>query len=69
MPTYDLQCSACGVYSEAIQPMHAPQPTRCEKCGKKKVRRVILSPPGTYNSYSPAHPRKNRGSGVRRKFQ
>ena len=41
--------------------MNQPQPTRCEKCGKKKVRRVLLKPCATYNSYcrAPAQePRK-----------
>jgi hypothetical protein len=47
--------------------MSQPQPTRCEKCGKKKVRRLILKPCATYNSYSPMHPRKHRGSGIGRK--
>ena len=47
--------------------MDAKQPTRCEKCGQKKVRRVLLKPCATYNNYSPMHPRKNRGSGIGRK--
>ena len=67
MPLYDLQCSACGNTFEAFQPMSQPQPTRCEKCGKKKVRWVLLKPCATYNSYSPMHPRKHRGSGIGRK--
>ncbi|MHB8108288.1 MAG: FmdB family zinc ribbon protein [Candidatus Cryosericum sp.] len=67
MPLYDLQCSACGTYTEAIQPMDQPQPTRCATCGKKKVHRVILKPVATYNNYSPMHPRKNRGTGIGRK--
>ena len=41
MPLYDLQCSACGHTFEAFQAMDAKQPTRCEKCGRKKVRRVL----------------------------
>ena len=67
MPLYDLGCSACGYTFEAFQAMNQPQPTRCEKCGAKKVRRVFLKPVATYNSYSPMHPRKRRGSGIGRK--
>jgi len=54
-------------YSALSLLMNKPQPTHCEKCGKKKVRRVILKPPATYNNYSPMHPRKRRGSGIGRK--
>ena len=67
MPQYDLECSVCGYGFEAYQLMDAKQPTRCPKCGRKKVRRVLLKPPATYNKYSPMHPRKNRGSGIGRK--
>ena len=67
MPLYDLQCSACGATSEEFQAMNQPQPTRCEKCGKKKVHRCILKPVATYNKYSPMHPRKMRGTGIGRK--
>ena len=67
MPLYDLECSACGYSFEEFQAMDAKQPTRCEKCGQKKVRRVLLKPCATYNNYSPMHPRKNRGSGIGRK--
>lgn len=67
MPMYDLQCEACGHAFEGFQPMHEPQPARCDKCGEKKVRRLILKPVATYNSYSPLHPRKKRGTGIGRK--
>jgi putative FmdB family regulatory protein len=63
MPLYDLQCSACGHSFEAFQAMNQPQPTRCEKCGKKKVRRVLVKPPKGHNKYDDGHPRKNRGRG------
>jgi putative FmdB family regulatory protein len=36
VPLYDIQCSACGHAFETFQAMDAKQPTRCEKCGKKK---------------------------------
>ena len=67
MPTYDYACSACGHRFERFESMSAGGLKTCEKCGKKKVRRVLLKPCATYNSYSPCHPRKNRGSGIGRK--
>jgi putative FmdB family regulatory protein len=67
MPLYDLECSACGHTFEVFQAMDARQPTRCEKCGKRKARRVLVRPPATHNNYSPMHPRKNRGSGIGRR--
>ena len=63
MPLYDLQCRACGYEYEAFQSMNAPQPVKCPECRKKKVVRVLIKPPATYNKYSPMHPRKNRGRG------
>ena len=63
MPLYDLQCNTCGNVTEAFQAMNQPQPTRCERCGKRKVRRVILKPPAAHNTYAPMKPRKTRGRG------
>jgi putative FmdB family regulatory protein len=63
MPLYDLVCGACGETSEAFQPMNAKQPTRCAKCGVRRVRRAITKAPATRNTYSPLHPRKHRGRG------
>jgi putative FmdB family regulatory protein len=63
MPLYDVRCSACGSTSEVFQKMDTKQPTRCAECGARKVRRMILKAPATYNTYSPLHPRKNRGRG------
>jgi putative FmdB family regulatory protein len=67
MPLYDVQCSACAHEFEDFQTMDAKQPVRCEKCGRKKARRVLIKPCATYNKYSPMHPRKKRGSGIGRK--
>jgi putative FmdB family regulatory protein len=63
MPLYDLQCSACGHTFEAFQAMDAKQPTRCGKCGRKKVRRILVRPPKGHNKYEDGHPRKGRGRG------
>lgn len=63
MPLYDVECRACGARNEVFQAMDAKQPTRCARCGKKKVVRVLVKPPAAHNTYSPYHPRKNRGRG------
>jgi len=63
MILYDVTCNACGEMWEELQKMNAPQPTKCPKCGKKKVRRAFRKAVATYNKYSPLHPRKNRGRG------
>src|SRR5438045_7307740 len=41
MPTYEYKCSACGNHFEKFQSITAAPITRCPKCGKKKVRRLI----------------------------
>lgn len=61
MPWYDLMCGACGEVSEAFQMMAREQPTRCLKCGKNEVRRVLLKAPAVFDTYPEGHPRKNRG--------
>lgn len=63
MPCYDLGCSACGWTGEVNQKMDARQPTRCPKCGQRKAHRMIVKPPAFRNTYSPMHPRRNRGRG------
>ncbi len=63
MPYYDLKCDACNEVSEGFQKMDAKQPTRCTKCGKQKVRRIIVKAPAFRDTYSPMHPRRNRGRG------
>jgi putative FmdB family regulatory protein len=67
MPLYDIECGACGHGYEEFQTMDAKQPTRCQKCAKRKARHVLLKPCATYNTYSPCHPRKKRGTGIGRK--
>lgn len=48
---------------EAFQAMDTKQPTRCEKCRKKKARRILVKPPKAHNQYEDGHPRKGRGRG------
>ena len=63
MPRYDVMCDNCKEKWEEYQGMNDVQPTKCPKCGKKKVHRVFRKAVATYNKYSPCHPRKNRGRG------
>ena len=41
MPTYQYECSACGHAFEELQAMSASKLTKCPKCGKKKLDRLI----------------------------
>jgi putative FmdB family regulatory protein len=41
MPTYDYACDACGHEFELFQSITAAPETKCPKCGKKKLRRLI----------------------------
>lgn len=41
MPTYDYVCDACHHEFEEFQPMSADVLTKCPKCKKKKLRRLI----------------------------
>jgi putative FmdB family regulatory protein len=41
MPTYDYECDACGHEYELFQNMSDDPLTKCPKCKKKKLRRLI----------------------------
>ncbi len=41
MPNYDYICDACGDRFEAFHSMAAKPLTKCKKCGKSKLRRLI----------------------------
>ena len=41
MPTYEYECSACGHGFEALQSMLEAKLTKCPKCGKAKLQRLI----------------------------
>lgn len=41
MPTYDYKCSSCGEMFEEVQSMKAPHLTKCPKCGKNTLVRLI----------------------------
>jgi putative FmdB family regulatory protein len=46
MPTYQYECEACGHDFEELQGMTDPKLTKCPKCGKKKLARLIGSGSG-----------------------
>jgi putative FmdB family regulatory protein len=46
MPTYEYECSACNHAFEALQSMTEAKLTKCPKCGKKKLQRLIGSGAG-----------------------
>lgn len=41
MPTYEYVCDACEHQFEEFQSIKADALTKCPKCGKKKLRRLI----------------------------
>ncbi len=46
MPTYEYECSACGHAFEALQTMTEPKLSKCPKCKKNKLARLIGSGSG-----------------------
>lgn len=41
MPTYDYECQGCGHTFELFQGINAPVETRCPKCEKDQLKRLI----------------------------
>lgn len=41
MPTYDYECEACGHSFEILQGMGEKKLTKCPKCKKAKLHRLI----------------------------
>jgi len=41
MPTYEYECQACGHAFEELQGMTDPKLTKCPKCKKNKLSRLI----------------------------
>ncbi|MBF0490866.1 MAG: zinc ribbon domain-containing protein [Candidatus Omnitrophica bacterium] len=46
MPNYQYECEACGHEFEHLQTMVSPKLTKCPKCAKKKLVRLIGSGAG-----------------------
>ena len=40
MPTYEYECTRCGLITEEFKPMSAPKRQRCPEC-RGKVERLI----------------------------
>ena len=40
MPTYEYECTRCGLVTEEFKPMSAPRRQRCPAC-RSKVERLI----------------------------
>lgn len=41
MPTYDYRCDDCGHFFEEFQSMKDAKLTKCPKCGKETLKRLI----------------------------
>ncbi|MBF0595335.1 MAG: zinc ribbon domain-containing protein [Candidatus Omnitrophica bacterium] len=46
MPTYDYECRACAHIFEALQTMSEPKLTKCPRCGKDQLARLMGSGSG-----------------------
>ena len=46
MPTYQYECQACGHAFDELQAMSDPKLTKCPKCHKNKLARLIGSGSG-----------------------
>ena len=46
MPTYEYECQACGHAFEELQGMRDAKLTKCPKCHKNKLARLISSGSG-----------------------
>jgi|WetSurMetagenome_2_1015567.scaffolds.fasta_scaffold06111_4 putative FmdB family regulatory protein len=46
MPTYDYKCNSCNYTFEALQSIKDEPLTKCPKCGKKTLKKLISSGAG-----------------------
>jgi len=63
MPLYDMECQECKHKYEVFASMQDGPDKKCPACGKKKAKQVFEKPPAYHGTYSPMHPRANRGRG------
>lgn len=47
MPTYEYECTKCGLLTEEFKSMNAPKRQRCPKC-RGKVQRLISGGSGIH---------------------
>ncbi len=48
MPTYEYECSECGVVLEVFHGIHEEPVPICEQCGQQKMKRIISSGIGVH---------------------
>ena len=67
MPTYEYECQACGHAFEELQAMRDAKLTKCPKCHKNKLARLIGSGSGMIfkgsGFYETDYKRKNTSAG------
>jgi putative FmdB family regulatory protein len=67
MPTYEYECQACGYAFEELQTMRDAKLTKCPKCHKNKLARLIGSGSGMIfkgsGFYETDYKRKNTPAG------
>ncbi len=60
MPTYEYECTKCGLITEEFKPMSAPRRQRCPKC-RGKVQRLISGGMGIHFKGSGFYVTDSRG--------
>jgi putative FmdB family regulatory protein len=60
MPTYEYECTRCGITIEEFKPMSAPRRQRCPKC-RGKVERLISGGMGIHFKGSGFYVTDSRG--------
>ena len=43
MPIYEYQCKACGHQQEYLQRLNEAPQTKCPKCGKKSLKKMVTA--------------------------
>ncbi|MEN8007318.1 MAG: FmdB family zinc ribbon protein [Candidatus Krumholzibacteriota bacterium] len=60
MPTYEYECTRCGLITEEFKPMSAPRRQRCPEC-RGKVERLISGGMGVHFKGSGFYINDSRG--------
>ena len=60
MPTYEYQCTRCGIVIEEFKPVSAPRRQRCPEC-RSKVERLISGGMGIHFKGSGFYVTDSRG--------
>lgn len=67
MPTYDYRCATCGHEFEAFQPITEDPISRCPKCKKAHVKRLIGTGAGLLFKGGGFYLTDNRSEGYKQK--